>query len=134
MFMLMMALAATGARPIDLVFETPQPVEVLERCATATMAKVGRVTRLPAESGVDLGLGRSGAVLGAPGSPMLYFSIVDTGSARQVTASYRHPYSEKTATGLLKDLSKRCFPEGIIPVAPEHQTTPPAAPDATPRQ
>lgn len=98
--------AEEESRQVDLIISSQQPLPDLQRCVTRKMASAGRVTPVPIDGGVALDFQTPG--LFGPGRSRMAFNLVDRQTHREMTATYRHPLSEKMVAKLLSDAAKHC--------------------------
>lgn len=110
MLLSILLLSATDPmRTTDIDIQSSQSLVDLQSCSMRILAAHGRVTPIPVENGVSIDFQMPGLGLTGPGEAKLAFVVTDVQGARHITATYRHPLSAKTATGMLRDTAKRCF-------------------------
>lgn len=107
-----------GQRPAGALISSAVPFDDLQRCVIRLMAKGGRVTPVPVKDGVALDL-QMGTLFGTGGDARFSIQITDRADHREMTAFYRHPFSEKLAIKLLNDAGKRCG-SGAGPTTSSH--------------
>lgn len=82
----------------------------LQACAMRKLAHLGRAMPVPAEGGIDIDLSEP-TWIGIANEARYSLHIRDDGSKRTITATYRHPYSDKQARMITRGIAKVCFPE-----------------------
>lgn len=105
--------ATTEPRRTDIDIRSQSSADELQRCITREMAKGGRSTPVPIEGGVALDF-YVWSLLNTPGESKLAIEIVDLGQERKLTASYRKPFSAKSAAQQFRIFTRNCLPAGAV--------------------
>lgn len=91
-------------RSVDLTVTTTQNRDDLTLCAARVLK--GAPIVLSSKTVIDF---RMDTLFGQARSAYFSLAITDQGSSRLISAEYRHPYTEKLATTILRNVAKKCF-------------------------
>jgi hypothetical protein len=100
-------------RDAELTVQTALASTQLVPCIARTLARAGNIVTLPIENGTAIDLQDKATILGMRGSPRLSIQVVEINERRQVSATYRHPFTKNGARQFIAEVGKKCFPDEL---------------------
>ena len=114
--MFQIAIGSSGplkpARDAGIRIMSNQSLLDIQACTIRQMARDGTVVLVPLANGVAIDYTRPGA-LGNAQAARYSLHLKDLGRQREISATYRHPFSRKSAWQHTKIIGKRCFPNEL---------------------
>lgn len=97
-------------RRTDIDVRSPTSMIDLQGCIMRRMSKWGRSMPVPIDGGVALDF-NYWSLISLPGEAKFAVEIVDLGSERKLSATYRHPTSAGKARRMFRDFTNGCLQE-----------------------